>query len=430
MFSMIKFILNNFKNKNFMATNRREFIAGGISLGICSMFRPGFTSSGNSTIPVDEFEKVIHQPVLDKSSFASPIIIESIELLKCGELYMVHTRAKNGAEGAALASSRAAYLYPIFQQLVAPYFIDKDARDIESLVDGVYVYNSNYKMSCLALWCCVAWLEFSILDMLGKIAGKPVGDMLGGRIRNEISLYMASGRRNTTPEEEISLLEQSVAESCVKAVKFKLGGRMSNNEDALPGRTEGLIRLARKELGDAMVIYADANGSYDAVKAVEIGRILEEIGASIFEEPCPFDHFEETKKVADILKIAISGGEQESSMRRFRWLIVNDVLQMVQPDLHYFGGLIRCTKVARMAELAGLPVTVHVTGASGFIDMLHFSSYIPNLGPFQELKGNIRLVGPLYGLSPEVSDGKLKVPQGNGWGLLALDDLLRDSKIM
>ena len=426
--SMTKFNSINSKNKNFMVTNRREFLASGLSLGVYSLLRPGLQSSLDTRITVEEFEKVIQQPVLNKSIFASPVLIDSIALLKSGDLYLVHTRAKNGAQGIALASSRAAYLYPIFQQLVTPFFIGKDARDIESLIEGVYVYQSNYKLSSLALWCCVAWLEFSILDMLGKIAGKPVGDILGGRIRDEISLYKASGRRNTTPEEEISLLKKSIAESGVKAVKFKIGGRMSNNEDSLTGRSEGLIRLARKELGDAMIIYADANGSYDSSEAVRIGRILEEIDAAVFEEPCPFDHLEETKKAADVLDIPISGGEQESSMRRFRWMIANDVLQMVQPDLHYFGGFIRCTKVARMAELAGLPVTVHVTGTSGFIDMLHFASYIPNTGPYQELKGNIGLVGPLYGLSPVVTDGKLKIPAGDGWGLLAAGDLLKDAK--
>lgn len=425
---MTKFNLIKIKNKNFMATNRRDFIISGMSMGIYSLLHPGLKSYASAGIPVEEFEKVIRLPVLDKSFFTSSIIIESVRLLKSGEFYLVHTKAVNGAEGIALASSRAAYLYTIFQQLVAPFFTGKDARDLESLIEGVYVHNSNYKMSGLALWCCVAWIEFSILDMLGKVVNKPVGDILGGRIRNEISMYLASGRRNTTPEEEVSLLLKSVGNSGVNAVKFKVGGRMSNDEDSLPGRSEGLIRLARKELGEQMIIYADANGSYRPAEAVRIGRILEEIDAAAFEEPCPFDHFEETKKVADILDIPITGGEQESSMRRFRWLIANNAIQVVQPDLHYFGGFIRCTKVARMAELAGLHITVHVTGVSGFIDMLHFASYVPNIGPYQELKGNIKTIGPLYGLSSKVTDGRLKVPTGSGWGLLAANDLLINAK--
>lgn len=411
-----------------MLTNRRDFISGSMSAGLYGILHPTFNDSGRDTRPVEEFEKILQKPVLDKTLFTSPHIIESIELLKSDDLYLVHTRTKDGIDGVTLASDRAAYLYPIFQQLVAPFFIGKDARDIESLIEEVYVYKNNYKLSGLAFWCCVAWLEFSILDLLAKSVNKPVGDILGGRIRERISLYKASGRRNTTSEEEVSMLAKAVEETGVKAVKFKVGGRMSHNEDSIPGRTEGLIKLARAEFGEAMVIYADGNGSYDSEKAVEIGHLLEEINASIFEEPCPFDHFEETKKVADILSIPVTGGEQETSIRRFRWLISNNAVQMVQPDLHYFGGFIRCTRVARMAELAGLPITVHVTGSSGFADMLQFASYIPNLGPYQELKGNIELVGPLYGLSPKVAKGILDVPSGNGWGLIASGELLKNAQ--
>ncbi len=53
------------------------------------------------------------------------------------------------------------------------------------------------------------------------------------------------------------------------------------------------------------------------------GRMLEEIKTVYFEEPCPFDHLEHTKKVPNALTIPVSGGEQEYSGWRFRWMIVN-----------------------------------------------------------------------------------------------------------
>ena len=80
--------------------------------------------------------------------------------------------------------------------------------------------------------------------------------------------------------------------------------------------------------------------------------MLEEIHAVYFEEPCPFDHLEDTKRVADTLAIPVAGGEEESSDRRFRWMIANRGVDIVQPDLHYYGGMIRSTRVARMATLA------------------------------------------------------------------------------
>ncbi len=94
---MTKFNLINFKIKNFMFTNRREFLTSGMSLGIYSLIRPGLKSFGDSRIPVKEFEKVIQQPVLDKSLFASPVLIESVQLLKSGSISLPHFSATCGS---------------------------------------------------------------------------------------------------------------------------------------------------------------------------------------------------------------------------------------------------------------------------------------------------------------------------------------------
>ena len=99
-------------------------------------------------------------------------------------------------------------------------------------------------------------------------------------------------------------LEVSKAE----AVKFKVGGRMSAPEFPR-GRTDKLIPLVRKTLGDKIVISADSNGSYDVDEAIRVGKIMEEYNFDFYEEPVPFDWYEETKQVADALTIPIAGGE-------------------------------------------------------------------------------------------------------------------------
>ena len=62
-------------------------------------------------------------------------------------------------------------------------------------------YKDNHKLQGLALWCAVAWVEFAILDMLGRIAGKSIGQLLGGVVREQVPFYVASGRRDTTPDQ-------------------------------------------------------------------------------------------------------------------------------------------------------------------------------------------------------------------------------------
>jgi len=284
-------------------------------------------------------------------------------------------------------------------------------------------------LSGLALWCCVAWVEFSLLDLLGKIEAKPVGELLGGVIRHEIPIYVASGNRHTTPQQEVDILAKHLERTGAGAIKFKVGGRMSNNADSMPGRSEGLIRLVRKALGDKVTIYADANGSYDCRKATELGRLMQDQNINMFEEPCPFDHLEQTKCVADALSIPIAGGEQETSLRRFRWMVHNDALQVVQPDLHYNGGFIRAIRVARMAAEAGQTIIPHMSGGGvGYVDVLHFASCTPNIGDFHEYKGGLARTGSWYAPPLRLKNGAINVPTGPGLGITMDADILRNAK--
>ena len=418
-----------------MHLNRRNFVEMTAGAGLLSLL-PGCKSapgkpkadSHRRHLSLEELEKAAEAPVLNLEGLNSPLVIESIELLRKGRDYIVRVRSKDGAEGVAIPNSRPAYLSPILNRLVIPYFIDKDARDLETRLFEVYRYSSNYKLQGLALWCPVAWVEFALLDMIGRVSGKSLGRLLGGVVRRQVPFYIASGRRDSTPEEEAEYLAGLVAETGAKAVKFRVGGRMSRNADSMPGRTEKLIPLSRKRLGDDIDIHADANSSYDPPKAIEVGRMLEDIGAVYFEEPCPFDHFEDTKKVTDALTIPVAGGEQEYSRRRFRWAIYNRGVDIVQPDLQYYGGLIRSTRVARMAALAGMSTTVHISGGFGFVYMLHFASFTPDIGEYQEYKKGTERYSNWFDPPLEIKDGSITVPRGPGVGIRDIEELLKGAK--
>ena len=166
---------------------------------------------------------------------------------------------------------------------------------------------------------------------------------------------------------------------------------MNNNEDSLPGRTEKLIPLVRKTFGDGMTLYADANSSYDAAKAIRIGRIMEEHRLRVLRGAVPVRSLGETKEVADALTIPVAGGEQESSHWRFRQAILHRMVDIVQPDLHYYGGFVRAMRVARMAALAGMPCTLHMSGSGlGYLDVIHFASSCPDPGRIRSSRAKAR----------------------------------------
>ncbi len=395
--------------------HRRHFLRTTAVLGLV----PALARSAEADELDAKLRMVLAEPVPNLSAVREPVVIESIELLRDGRQFLVRSRAKNGAEAVTVPhQEKMGVFWPVFLKNVAPVFLKKDARALESLLWEVYRAQSNYKMQGMALWVCVAAVEMNLLELLCQSAEVPLADLFGGRLRRDIPVYFASGNRGNTPEAEIEHLQKLVAGSGVKALKFRLGGRMSRNADSLPGRSEALIVKARETFGADFTLYADANSSYDAREAIRIGRLMEEQGYGFFEEPCEFDDLWSTKNVADALTIPVAGGEQEYSLHRWRWMIAHRAVDIVQPDLHYGGGFIRATQVARMAAAAGMTVVPHMSGGGlGYVDVVHYASFTPNIGPHMEFKGNATLPVECESSSLKCENGIVRCPSGTGWGV-------------
>lgn len=415
-----------------MNTARRSFLRTTLGAGALACVGGRSVADEERKVTYEELDRVAEAPVLKVEGLTSPVVIRSMELVRNGRNFVVRVRTKEGDEGLAVPNAmHMIHTYPIFVNRVAPFFVNKDARELEPLQWELYRHGDNYKYQGLAYWVCVAAAEFAILDLLGKLTKRPIGDLLGGVKRTEIAVYRASGVRGNTPQAEVENLKQLIAETGARALKFRLGGRMSKNADSLPGRTERLIPMVREAFGPSMTLYADSNSSYDARKAIEIGRIMEENDYGFYEEPCQFDHLEETKQVADALRIPVAGGEQEFSEYRFRWTIANRGLDIVQPDLHYYGGFIRAMRVARMAHAAGMLCTPHMSGSGlGYLDVAHFVSCIPNPVAFHEFKGDTDIPVSSDTSSLKVKDGKLRVPTGPGFGITIDPKFLERAKVV
>jgi L-alanine-DL-glutamate epimerase-like enolase superfamily enzyme len=410
-------------------TNRSGFLASAVVGGAATALT-GCTGAAAPAAPAPaahnplanpnyaKLDEVLKQPVLKRELFKTPVIIETLELLRLGDSFLCRVLSKDGAVGISAANnSQQRSLYPISVLRLQPFFIGKDARDLEVLLEEVYVYQSNYKMQSLALWVPLATIEFAILDMLGRIANKSMGQLVGDIHNPKVAVYRANGERDNSAEAVMESLRKQVAESQAKALKIKIGGRMSHVEYPA-GRSEQLIPMVRKEFGDQMVCYADSNGSYGVEEGIKFGKLLEEYKYAFYEEPVPFDWYEETKVVKDGVNIPVAGGEQESSMHAFRWLIANDALDITQADLYYFGGFIRSMRVARMSAALGKVHTPHISDGLGYLYMVHLVSAIPNAGPFHEFKGldeDVPFECKTSSLKTE--NGVVTVPTGPGSGI-------------
>lgn len=414
-----------------MKNSRRNFMKLSAASALLGTMREKAINAHANDLK-NKIDKVWAAPVMRRELIKQPVKIAAIELLKNGRHFLIRARSTDGAEGISVGHTPViTNTYPILLNKVVPAFIGKDARDLESLLHSVYLRDSNYKWQGLPFWVSVACVEIAILDLLGKVANKPLGALFGDVIRKDIAVYRASGNRGNAPEAEIEFFQKVLAETGASALKFRLGARM-RYDDASTKRDLALLPLLRKTFGDKMTIYGDANGSYDVPMALRIGKLMEEYKARFFEEPVPFDYYDETKQIADALTIPIALGEQESSMRGFRRIIENDIAQVIQPDLLYFGGLTRSIKVARMAEAAGKECTPHMSGGDlGYLYVAHYASVVPNAGPHQEFKDQDETLPVSCDTSSlKCEKGMLKVPGGPGVGVTIDPAFINKAKVV
>src|SRR3984885_10502211 len=145
-----------------------------------------------------KLDAILQEPVFKREQFKDPVIIESVELLKNKREYICRVRSKDGHEGISVSNAQQMeVLYPMFVKHIAPFFIGKDARDLEELIPASTVYENNYKAQGLAIWVPIATIEFAILDMFGKLSKRPIGLLISDKIYNDrISVYQANGERD------------------------------------------------------------------------------------------------------------------------------------------------------------------------------------------------------------------------------------------
>jgi L-alanine-DL-glutamate epimerase-like enolase superfamily enzyme len=333
----------------------------------------------------------------------------------------VRVTAETGATGWGQVSTyNADITAQVLHRQVAPWALGADTDDLDGLLDIVAEREHKFPGSYLAR--AMAGLDTAIWDLRGKVAGRPVVELLGGR-PGRLRAYASSMKRDITPADEAARLKRLRDEQGFDAFKFRVGSEVGHDRDEWPGRTEAIIPLMRRELGPDAALLADANSCYSPSRAIEVGRLMQDHGLTHYEEPCPYWELEQTKAVADALTIDVTGGEQDCDLTVWRRMIDMRAVDVVQPDVCYLGGICRTLRVARMAEAAGLPVTPHSANLSMVtLFTMHLLGAIPNAGKYLELS----IEGPDYypwqeGLfrNPPyaVSDGHVTIPADPGWGV-------------
>ncbi len=350
------------------------------------------------------------------------MVISSIETFCDENVGLVRVRTSEGYEGwGQVAPYNADIAVQVLHRQLAPYALGRDALRFEPWLERIPELGWNHKFLGAYLFRALAGLDTALWDLRGKLQGTSVCELLGGRPR-ALPAYGASMRRDISPAQEARRLARLREQHGFSAFKVRIGKECGRDGDEWRGRTESLLPVVRRALGDDAALLVDANGGYTPGRAIEVGRMLEEYGVAVFEEPCPYWELEWTAEVAEALDVAVAGGEQDYLMPQWRRMIGSRAVDIVQPDVCYVGGVTRALQVAAMAAEAGLPCMPHSANLSLVIVFtLHVVGAIENPGPYVEISIEPPEYYPwqegLFSPPVVVREGQVEIPAGPGFGV-------------
>lgn len=357
--------------------------------------------------------------------------IKTIESFTNKFVGFTRVTTEDGAQGWGQVSTyNSDITMQILHRQVAPWTLGKPISDLDNMLD--LVTEREHKFPGSYVCRAMTGLDTAIWDLRAKKKGVPVTTLLGGS-PGSIRAYASSMKRDITPQDEATRLSKLRDSHGFDAFKFRVGAEVGRNEDEWPGRTEEIISTMRHAMDDDIALMVDANSCFTPQRAIEVGHILLDNGISHYEEPCPYWEFEQTKKVTDALCLDVTGGEQDCMLTNWRTMINDRVVDIIQPDICYLGGISRTLKVVEMAKKAGMPVTPHCANLSMVtLFTMHLLRAIPNAGKYLEFSIEGSDYYPwqekLFVASPfDITDGTARVFDTPGWGVEINPDWLAQS---
>ena len=301
-----------------------------------------------------------------------------------------------------------------------PYLIGHSSFEIrhlgQALFDDFAIRRAS--MELLSAWSAV---EIALWDILGKRAGLPVYNLLGGASRDRVRVY-ANGWSNG------GSIEQTVE----RALKVKAKGFTAAKFDPFPGpwRTHvdfeveeyaiRRIREVRKAVGDDFEILIEAHRRFSPSHAIRIGQRLTEFGITWYEEPCLSDNIELLAEVRRALpNIPIVTGEAIYTKEAFFHALERRAADVLNPDICAIGGISAMLDIAAMAHPQAVVMAPHNYNSvlMDFAATIHVCATIPNFRIAEYFVNFVDTCSAVATSMITVKDGWAELPTAPGLGV-------------
>lgn len=237
-------------------------------------------------------------------------------------------------------------------------YIGLDPTQVELLMQRMTrdVYTEGGQIHMAA----VAAIEVACWDIVGKARGRPVHDLLGGRVRDQVPVY-ANGwyRTERTPEAFADRARDTVARG-YRALKFDPFGAAWRTQDRVEeDRSIDIVTAVREAVGPSVELMIEGHSRFSVATALRIADRLVDARPTWFEEPVHHQQLGAIIEVARRSPVPIATGESFTSLGQFADLLAANAVHILQPEPLYLGGLWRARQVAAMADAHYAVVAPH-----------------------------------------------------------------------
>ena len=255
------------------------------------------------------------------------------------------------------------------------HVVGSDPHHIERLWRVTYSRGYSARPD-LSLVSVLSGIEIACWDIVGKAAGKPVHELLGGRVHERIRtytyLYPADSSVDIHAGTDV-YAEPEIA--AARAVEYVDRGFTGLKLDPMGGYSafdprqpslerldlaEAMVSYIREAIGNRADILFGTHGQFSASGAIRLAARLEQYDPLWFEEPTPPEMPEEMAKVAASTTIPVATGERLTTKYEFRRVLEQGAASILQPALGRVGGLLEGKKIAGMAEAHYAHIAPHL----------------------------------------------------------------------
>ncbi len=327
---------------------------------------------------------------------------------------------------------------------LGPHVVGKNPFDVEAHYASMfkathYVWGSVFS-------CAISAIESALWDIMGKATGRPVYELLGGKVWDGVRLYTHIGGgsqiirmgvdEGAIVSDDLGAIReraQDLLSSGFTGVKTFQAGRYNitaNNSAGLGDfwpnmhmhrsdiqATARKVGFIREQVGDDVEIAFDAHG-LNAVSALRLAKALEPFDLLWYEEPVHPFNLSALKQLRSQTSIPIAMSERLHASTEFAEVMDTDAVDVLMIDVQWCGGVGQTKKIAALAESRYLPVTLHNCNSPlASVINAHIAMTLPNFLNMEFMDPDVPWRDEIISEPLNVRDGHLYVSDKPGWGV-------------